>query len=150
MRAVVDPNVLISALLTRDGAPARVLRAWLGGTFELIVSPMLLDELRRALGYPQLRKRIAETEADGFLAVLEHSAVAVEDSSAPPPIRSSDPGDDYLLALAAGQQAALVSGDGHLLSLRDGDLPIYSATEFLERLRGPLETARVSPPGSHQ
>jgi len=137
VRAVFDPNVLISALLTRDGAPARVLRAWLGGAFELVVSSMLLNELGRALGYPKLRKRIPEVEADGFLAVLEHSAVVVEDSSAPPPIRFSDPGHDYLLALAAGHQAALVSGDGHLLSLRDGDLPIHSPAEFLGRLRGP-------------
>lgn len=137
MRAVVDPNVLISALLTRDGAPARVLRAWLSGAFELIVSPMLLNELRRALGYPKLRKRVPEAEADGFLALLEHSAVVVEDPSTPLAIRSPDPGDDYLLALAAGQQAALVPGDGHLLSLRDGDLPIYSPAEFIERLPDP-------------
>ena len=131
MRAVVDPNVLISALLSRDGAPARLLRAWLSGAFELIVSPMLLNELRRALGYPKLRKRIAKSEADGFLALLQHSAIVVEDASTPPPVRSSDPGDDYLLALAASQQAALVSGDRHLLSLRDGDLPIYSPAQFL-------------------
>ncbi|HVE68310.1 MAG TPA: putative toxin-antitoxin system toxin component, PIN family [Solirubrobacteraceae bacterium] len=134
MRAVVDPNVLISALLTRDGTPARLLRAWLNGAFELIVSPMLLDELRRALGYPKLRKRIPEAEADGFLAVLEHSAIAVEDPSTPLAVRSPDPGDDYLLALAAGQKASLVSGDGHLLALRDGELPIYSPAEYLERI----------------
>jgi len=134
VRAVIDPNVLISALLSRDGAPAQILRAWLSGAFELIVSPLLLNELRRALGYPKLRKRIPQAEAGGFLALLEHSAVVVDDPSTPLPLRSSDPGDDYLLALAAGQQAALVSGDGHLLSLRDGDLPIHSPAEFLERL----------------
>lgn len=104
------------------------------GAFELVVSRLLFKELRRALGYPKLRERIARAEADGFLSLLEHSAVAVADPSEPPPVRSSDPGDDYLLAIAAAQQAVLVSGDGHLLSLRDGDLPIYSPAEFLERL----------------
>ena len=134
MRAVLDPNVLISALLTRDGAPARLVRAWVSGAFELIVSPRLLAELKRALGYPKLRKRVPAPDADGFLALLEHSAIAVEDATTPPPVRSSDPGDDYLLALAAAQQAALVSGDGHLLSLRDRGLPIYSPADFLEGL----------------
>ncbi len=134
MRAVVDPNVLISALLSARGAPAQILRAWLGGTFELIVSPLLLRELKRALGYPKLRKRITAEEAEGFLALLERSAIVVEDPAASPPVRSADAGDDYLLAVAADQQAALVSGDGHLLALRDRDLPIYSPTQFLERL----------------
>jgi putative PIN family toxin of toxin-antitoxin system len=134
VRAVVDPNVLISALLSRDGAPARLLHAWVGGAFELIVSPLLLHELRRALGYPKLRKQVPSAEADGFLALLERSAIAVEDPATPAPIHSSDPGDDYLLALAAAQRAALVSGDGHLLSLRDRGLPIDSPAEFLERL----------------
>lgn len=49
MRAVVDVNVLISALLTRQGNPAWVIQAWLGGAFELVVSPLLLDELERTL-----------------------------------------------------------------------------------------------------
>src|SRR5467141_4629448 len=47
--------------------------------------------------------------------------------------RSRDPGDDYLLALAASCRAVVVSGDGDLLALR-GDLPIYSAAEFLATL----------------
>lgn len=141
-RPVVAAGVLISALLTRDGAPARLLRAWLSGAFELIVSPLLLGELRRALACPKLRKRIPAAEAHSFVTVLERSAVVAEDSSTPPAIRSSDPGDDYLLALAAAERAALVSGDRHLLSLRDGQLPIYSPAEFLERLPEPRASTR--------
>jgi predicted nucleic acid-binding protein len=48
VRAVVDPNLLISALLSREGSPARVLRAWLEGAFELIVSEDLLGEIAGA------------------------------------------------------------------------------------------------------
>jgi predicted nucleic acid-binding protein len=47
--------------------------------------------------------------------------------------RWPDPGDDYLLALAAATQAALVSGDKHLLSLESA-LPIYRPTAFLDTL----------------
>ena len=45
-------------------------------------------------------------------------------------MRSPDPGDDYLIALGAVVQAAIVSADGHLLGLTD-DLPVYSPAEFL-------------------
>ena len=44
-----------------------------------------------------------------------------------------DPGDDYLIALAQSQRAALVSGDKHLLQLA-GRLPIFSARQFIEPL----------------
>lgn len=134
MRAVLDPNVLISALLSRRGTPARVLRAWVAGEFELIASPLLLAELGRALGYPKLRERIQKEEAEHFVAALARSAVVVADPASPPPVRSSDSGDDYLLALAASQQASLVSGDQHLLALRDAGFPIDSPGQFIKRL----------------
>ena len=100
MRAILDPNVIISALLSRDGTPARVLRAWLEGRFDLIVSPLLLDELERALAYPKLAERIKAEEATALIDWLRREAILVEDPAARPTSRSEDPGDDYLLALA--------------------------------------------------
>jgi len=100
------------------------------GGFELIVSPLLLAELERALGYPKLRKRIAAEDAARVVEWLGRSATITEDPASPPPLRSPDPGDDYLLALAARARAALVTGDRHLLS-PDTALPIYSPAEFL-------------------
>jgi hypothetical protein len=38
VRAVLDPNVLIAALLSPTGAPAQLVGRWLGGEFELVVS----------------------------------------------------------------------------------------------------------------
>lgn len=100
------------------------------GAFELIVSPLLLAELERALAYPKLRKRIPAEDAARVVEWLRGSAPIVDDPDAAPPIRSRDPGDDYLLALAATARAALVTGDGHLLTL-DTELPIYPPAAFL-------------------
>ncbi len=130
MRAVLDPNVIISAFLSSSGAPARLLRAWLNGRFELIVSPLLLAELERSLAYPKLRKRIAPKEAHRIVRWLIYSATSAKDPNEPPPVRSPDPGDDYLIALAASEQAALVSGDEHLLGVAD-DFPIFPPVRFL-------------------
>lgn len=130
MRAILDPNVLVSALLSPRGSPARVFRAWLDGAFELIVSPALLAELERTLDYPKLRRRISGDDRQGLLELLRHSATIVDDSAQQLVVLASrDPGDDYLLALAADQQAALVSGDKDLLALA-GQLPIHSAATF--------------------
>jgi len=133
VRAVLDANVIISALLSRNGSPARALLAWQQGRFELIVSPLLLAELERALAYPKLRRWIPIDEAERFLEWLTRSTTVVPDPDGPPPLRSADPGDDYLLALAAAEDALLVSGDDHLLSLRPGP-PIHSPAEFLALL----------------
>jgi uncharacterized protein len=133
VRVVLDPNVIISALLSPEGAPAHALRAWVQGEFELVVSPLLLGELRRALAYPKLSKRIEPIEADRVVGLLRTAATMVADPKGPPPARSPDQGDDYLLALAETERAALVSGDQHLLGL-DEDLPIYSPARFIDML----------------
>lgn len=133
MRAVIDVNVLISALLAPAGAPAQVLMAWQAGRFEMIVSPSLLAELRRALAYPKVRKRIEPAEADVFVDSLSRSADLRPDPDLPPPVQSTDPDDDYLIALAADQDAVLVTGDRHLLQVA-GPLPIRDPASFLAML----------------
>lgn len=135
MRAVLDANVIISALLSPTGSPAVILQAWSDGRFELIVSPLLLAELERALAYPELRRRIAEDEAEAVVDWLRRAAALTPDPEVPPPVRSVDPGDDYLLALAASENALLVSGDDHLLSL-EGHAPVSSPATFLLLLEG--------------
>ena len=132
MRAVLDANVLISALLSPSGAPAQILARWLVGEFELVVSETLLAEIERALAYPKLRTRIAAEDAVAFVTFLRDAAVLAADPPAPPR-RSVDPCDDYVLALAERERAVVVSGDQHLLELAER-FPIRSAESFLEAL----------------
>jgi putative PIN family toxin of toxin-antitoxin system len=135
VRAVLDPNVIISALISSKGAPAAALSAWQDGAFELVVSPMLLAELRRALAYPKLQRQIDPTDADVLLDWIAASAVRVEDPAGHSlKVHSRDPGDDYLLALAAEANALLVSGDGDLLDLGQ-ELPIHTPRSFVALLQ---------------
>lgn len=133
MRAVLDANVLISAALSPRGTPARLLLAWQAGAFELVVSPQLLAELRRALAYPKLARLVPPADADAFAAWLGRAAELAADPPGPPPFRTEDPGDDYLVALAAAERAVLVSGDGHLTVLA-GRIPVRTPAEFLAEL----------------
>lgn len=130
-RAVLDPNVLISALLSPSGSPATLVARWLDGEFELVVSERLLTELRRALAYPKLRSRISDEEANAFIDLLGRTATRMDDPAGSRR-RSRDPGDDYLLALAEAASAILVTGDKDLLDL--ADVPVASAAAFLDRL----------------
>jgi putative PIN family toxin of toxin-antitoxin system len=133
VRAVLDVNVIISALLAPAGSPARVLRSWLDGAFELIASDALLAELDRALAYPKLRTRVEAAEAQEIVDLLRRSAEMIDDPADAPALRSADPGDDYLIALAAVAKAVIVSGDRHLLVLAP-QVPVLSPAEFLALL----------------
>lgn len=133
-RVVLDPGVLIAALLSRSGAPAKILLAWIEGMFELVVSPNLLDELRIALLRPKFRKYVTVEEVEAYLALLGHRASAVADPE-PHAGLTADPGDDYLITLARAAAAHfLVSGDAHLTGLRSSRPPILTPRAFLSRL----------------
>ncbi len=134
MRAVLDANVLIAAVLSRRGVPAQIVSAWLRGDFDLVVSELLLAELERAFMYAKVRARVPEAAAAELVPLLRETAFVAEDPPNPPR-RSPDPGDDYLLALAEAQNAVLVTGDQHLLDLADC-FPIRTPRAFLDALRG--------------
>jgi uncharacterized protein len=131
LRAVLDPNVLISALLAPNGVPADLLRRWLDGDFELVVSEQLLAELGRALAYPKLRSHVSGEEAGAFIELLRGTGTMAHGAAAPPRT-SRDPGDDYLVALARSNAAVLVSGDQDLLEVKNA--PIESPRSFLLKL----------------
>jgi hypothetical protein len=133
VRAVLDANVLISAILSPRGTPTRLVLAWQAGAFDLIVSPLLLVEVRRALAYPKLERLVPPADADAFVDWLSRSATLAVDPSERPPVRSDDPDDDYLIALAAAERALLVSGDVHLTSLANR-VPVRTPAEFLSEL----------------
>ena len=132
-RAALDPGVLIAALLSPAGAPAQLLRKWIDGAFELIVSPKLLNELGAVL-QPKFTSHVTQDETRAFLSLLEQMATVVTD---PPsvPGSSPDPGDDYLVALAGAAAAQyLVSGDAHLTGLRRQEPPVVTPRGFLSLL----------------
>ena len=109
-----------------------MLRAWLDGRFDLVVSRALLAELERALRYPKLRARVSDDERSSFLQLLRSAATPAEDPADVARV-SDDAGDDYLIALAHARQAVLVSGDQHLLALA-ARLPIMGPRAYLESL----------------
>ena len=132
--AVLDTNVLVSALISPGGPSVALLLELRAGAFELIVSPALLAELRGVLTRPKFQTYVTGAEVAGYVAVIEHEGTLHED---PPPAEeplSADPDDEYLLDLARAAGAdVLVSGDSHLLVLRD-ILPVMTPVEFLATL----------------
>jgi putative PIN family toxin of toxin-antitoxin system len=134
VRAVVDPNVLVSALISSGGPPRQIVAAWVDERFELIASPTLLDELRDVLARTKFRRWVSAEVAADFVEGLKDAATLIDDPP-PQPGTSPDPDDDYLIALArTGAADCLVSGDRHLTGLDLTDPPVLTPRQFLDEL----------------
>jgi hypothetical protein len=118
VRVILDTNILVAALISPSGPPAAILQAFLDERFTLVTCEPQLEELRRVTRETELRKRVKPAEA-GTL-VNELRALALIPTRLPRIERSSDPHDDFLLALAEAADADyLVTGDkSGLLALR--------------------------------
>ena len=134
IQLVLDPGVLIAGVIAPRGLCAQLLRRWLGGECELVVSPALLAELEEVLLRPKFRRYLDEEEARDFVQLVAATAQLVPD----PPAQAGltrDPDDDYLIALAcAAGVDALVSGDPDLTSVPDPVPPIVTPRAILDRL----------------
>ena len=129
-RIVLDTNTLISALGWR-GRPHRVFRMCVAEDIELVLSPPILEELEQVMEYPKFD--FPEQIKDEFLSQLIASARLVL------PVQKvevilADPLDDKFLEYAIAANADyIVSGDRHLLNVREYEsIRIIKASKFLE------------------
>ena len=139
MRAVIDTNVLLAALLWR-GPPHALLEQVRAGTLSMVSSPALLAELAGVIGRAKFDAILAKTNTsrERSLAQVRQLADVIE----PPPLREPvcrDPDDDQVLALAlAAKVDLIVSGDNDLLSLGSFEgIPIIAPAQA----RGLVEAA---------
>jgi putative PIN family toxin of toxin-antitoxin system len=138
IRAVLDANVLASAFIRPLGPSGRILSALVDrSTFQLVLSIPILDELRRVLFYPRLRKELPGSDVDVMMGVTALAILAdLAEGDLVVKAVKDDPDDDkYLAAALLGRAEVLVSGDHHLLDLRDYQgVRILKPRAFLELL----------------
>ena len=131
MRIVIDTNVIVSAYL--GGALETIIVAWKLGKFTLLVSNEITDEYHTVLRRPKFR--IAYADLDDFFAFLLDQAEFVI-SSERVDIITADPTDNkFLEAALAGKADLIVSGDSHLLEVKEfRGIPVITAQKFIAEL----------------
>jgi len=136
VRVVADTNTLVSGLLWH-GNPRRVLDAARAGTLQMYTTAALLAELEEVLQRPKFAQRLSLAGVTSHTLVLGYAALArlVEPAEITSVILA-DPDDDAVLACAVAARAEIiVSGDSHLLDLKDyGGIPIVTAAHLLTRI----------------
>ena len=133
VRVVLDTNILISALITRNTPPDRLYQAWLRGEIELVISDAQVAEIYDVLSRPRLRRFLDADEADAIAENIATRALVI--TELPVVNVSPDPKDNPVLASAiAGKAELIVSGDKkHMLDLGEVEgIPIVTARKALE------------------
>jgi|SoiMethySBSTD1v2_1073268.scaffolds.fasta_scaffold3226218_1 putative PIN family toxin of toxin-antitoxin system len=139
IRAVLDTNSLASGFTTRGGISDLILQHWLLGTFELIVSEEIIEELIGVFGKPYFQARMPAEQAAANVRLLRTRATLLPVTFEVHGV-ATHPEDDVILALAVSAQTDyLVTGDRRFR----GAVPDYqgvrlvSPREFLDLLERP-------------
>ena len=132
---VLDSNILLSALLSPHGTPARIYDEWQDGRFTLVTCPHQIDEIRVASRYPKLRSILKPHLVGKMVNSLQHASVI---ENAPRKYTADDPTDAFLLDLAEYAKVDyVVTGDkrsGLLKRKRIGNARILTAAYFMSNV----------------
>lgn len=134
-KVVLDTNIIVSALLSREGTPAQIILA--AGEKKILnhLSPDIIAEIEEVLSRPKIRNRSTENERREFMGVLGSISTNVTPSKKIN-LMQNDPADNKILECAIEAKAEyIITGDNHLLTLKEyKGIRIITANEFLKKI----------------
>jgi putative PIN family toxin of toxin-antitoxin system len=145
MRAVVDTNILIRAVIKPGGTVGPIVTRLVAADYTLIYSAELLVELLEKLALPRIKHKyhIADADITALVALL-----ALRGELVIPEVRVTvcrDPDDNMVIEAAlAGSADCVVTGDEDLLILGTyQEVEFISPRDFLSRLDAEAEATDV-------
>lgn len=138
-RVVLDTNVYVSALIRPEGPPGRIVKRFLQETsFEVVLSPAIVEETVRAFGYPKVRKyiRVGVDPELWFEDVILLAHLVAGDYELEGVSADADD-DKYFAAAVEGSATLIVTGDPDLLTVKEyRGVRVVTPRVFLDLLNG--------------
>ncbi|MBW1700229.1 MAG: putative toxin-antitoxin system toxin component, PIN family [Deltaproteobacteria bacterium] len=134
LKAVMDTNVLISGILWR-GVPFNLLRWAEEGRLRIYTSLEILSEVYRVLHYPKFQQYIDNQQASPgeLFAKIVSLCTIIQVDQVVKGVCSDADDEKFLSCALAGNVEVLVSGDKHLLDLKQyQSVRILTAQEFYQ------------------
>lgn len=128
MRIVLDTNIVVSAVLTRDGLESRILRLALTNELRLCLSAAIRNEYAEVLARPKFH--LSKAVRQQVLAGLEHAAIFTAPSRRL--LISPDPEDNMFLECAEAARADyLITGNLRHFPSEWKQTRVVSSRQFL-------------------
>ncbi len=143
MRIVLDANVLAPAFANATASAGRLLTHWRSGSFTLVVSEVILTELRRTYQDPYYSRRLSNDLIDAAIDLLLREALVISLSVHVSGI-ATHPEDDLVLATAAsGEADYLGTRDRQLLELGSFHGTVITHPVDLDAMLDDLTTTKI-------
>lgn len=132
LRAVLDTNVYLSIFVFPESRIFDLWRLAREGRYTVVISPFIvrefMEKLREKFGVPTKARELIKRRVLRKADIVQPKTV--------PTVIADDPDDDHILACAvAGEAAIIVSGNKHLLRLKEYEgIPIVRPMDFLRTL----------------
>lgn len=136
MRVVLDINVLASAMITK-GKPKELWLKAVRKEFDTISSRKIISDFLQVISRKKFQRYVKERDVVDFLEAFNATAKLVDVKSKLRVVKQ-DPDDDVILATAYdGHADYIVSGDKHLLALKQfKSIRIVTVDEMFKILKG--------------
>jgi uncharacterized protein len=134
MRLVLDTNIYVSNLISEKGNPAKIVRWWLEGEFDVLVSQPIIDEILRVSGYERIQKKYAQVRENRleYAALIAEQALWIEPQEKLDVIAADESDNRYVECAVAGGAQYIITGDEHLLELGEyGGIRVLTPAAFV-------------------
>jgi putative PIN family toxin of toxin-antitoxin system len=129
MKLVLDANIVISSFFW-GGNPRMVLERVIAGTDELFISKEIVDEIYDVIRRPKFHA--AEDEISYFLNSIEEIAHKIVSKKRIKNGSRDKMDNKYIECGISAHVDYILSGDIHLLELKEYEIKIITAKDYLE------------------
>ena len=132
-KIVLDTNIVVSAVISTDGTPAKVFELLLSKQVVNYTSDEIIEEVVEVMDRPSLGldKEYKKFILDNFKLLSVKVKPTFDENAVP-----EDKDDDKFINCALTVKADIISGNKHLLKLKEyKGVKVYSAKAFLDNYK---------------
>ncbi len=131
-KVVLDTNVVVSAAVSSDGNPAKIFEMIINSEIKNYTSSQIIEEIKEVMGRERIKEALGDKDARFFIDTFEKLSEKIIPIAAYDEIKEDSDDNKFLdCAMAAGAEY-IISGDGHLLKLKEfGGIKIVSPADFI-------------------
>lgn len=131
IKVVIDTNIFVSAHIAPGKVIQKIIDEWVEGKFTLVISKLILAEIIEVFK----RKEIDLEKIGKLLDLISRKAVLVEPKMKIEVVKDDPEDNKFLECAVKGNAKYIVSGDKHLLSLKQfKNIQIIEPKKFIELL----------------